>query len=87
MKTTLTSKGQMTLPNAVRVQLGLEAGDQLIVSIVDPDTIMLKRRSGAPLSSLRGMLARPSQALTVEEMDQGIAAHLGDKHRPRSRRK
>lgn len=87
MRTTLTSKGQMTLPNAVRTQLGLEAGDQLIVSVVDADTIMLKRRSGAPLSALRGLLGRPSRALTVEEMDLRVAAHLGDKHGLRGRRK
>ncbi len=87
MRTTLTSKGQMTLPTAVRTQLGLEAGDQLMVSIVDADTILLKRRSGAPLSVLRGMLGRPSRALTVEEMDRGVATHLGKKHDPRGRRK
>lgn len=30
MHTTLTSKGQMTLPSAVRTQLGLEAGESTV---------------------------------------------------------
>lgn len=38
MHTTLTSKGQMTLPSAVRTQLGLEAGDQLSVTVLDAET-------------------------------------------------
>ena len=44
MQATLTSKGQMTLPSAVRTRLGLEAGDHLLVTIQDDDTIILKRR-------------------------------------------
>jgi AbrB family looped-hinge helix DNA binding protein len=80
MQTTLTSKGQMTLPSAVRARLGLEAGDQLLVTVQDDDTIILKRRPTACVTALRGLLPRPKRALTVEEMDAGIAAHLGVKH-------
>lgn len=82
MQATLTSKGQMTLPSAVRARLGLEAGDRLLVTVQDDDTIILKRRPTAAVTALRGLLPRPKRALTVEEMDAGIAAHLGEKHRP-----
>ena len=82
MQTTLTSKGQMTLPSAVRAQLGLEAGDQLLVTVVDADTIVLKRRHTAPVTALRGLLPRPTRALPVEEMSAGVAAHLAVKHGP-----
>lgn len=81
MHTTLTSKGQMTLPLAARTQLGLHAGDQLMVSVLDDDTIVLKRPQRAPVSALRGLLPRPVRALSVEEMDAGIADHLARKHR------
>ena len=81
MQTTLTSKGQMTLPSAVRARLGLEAGDQLLVTVQDNDTIILKRRPTASVTALRGLLPRPKRALTVQEMDAGIAAHLRGKHR------
>ena len=82
MQTTLTSKGQMTLPSAARARLGLEAGDRLLVTVVDDDTIVLKRPPSAPAKSLRGLLARPARARSVEEMDAGIAEHLREKHRP-----
>ena len=82
MQTTLTSKGQMTLPSAARARLGLEAGDRLLVTVVDDDTIILKRPTPTTVKTLRGLLARPKRALTVEEMDAGIGARLREKHRP-----
>lgn len=39
MQATLTSKGRMTLPSAARARLGLAAGDRLLVTVVDDDTI------------------------------------------------
>ena len=80
MQTTLTSKGQMTLPNAVRTRLGLDAGDQLLVTIQDDNTIVLTRRASPSVTSLRGLSPMPSRALTVHEMDAGIAGHLKSKH-------
>ena len=76
MHTTLTSKGQMTLPAAVRAKLGLEAGDQLSVSLLDDDTIVLKRRVGRAVATLRGLLPRPAKALSPQEMDEGVQGHL-----------
>ncbi len=81
MQTVLTSKGQMTLPSAVRVRLGLAAGDLLLVTVQDDETIVLKRPTTASASSLRGLLPSPHRALSPEQMDAGIAAHLGAKHR------
>jgi antitoxin PrlF len=83
MQTTLTSKGQLTLPSAVRARMGLVAGDHLLVTLQDADTIILKRPPAALSPSLRGLLARPGKALTLEEMDAGVAAHLKAKHAPR----
>ncbi len=82
MQTVLTSKGQMTLPSAARARLGLEAGDQLLVTVQDSETIILKRRPSAPVAELRGLLPRPMRALPVEAMDAGVANHLHAKHRP-----
>ena len=80
MHTTLTSNGQMTLPSAARARLGLAAGDRLLVTVLDDDTIVLKRPSPSSAKSLRGLLPRPERALSVEEMDQGAATHLREKH-------
>jgi AbrB family looped-hinge helix DNA binding protein len=80
MHAALTSKGQMTLPGPVRSRLGLEAGDQLLVPVVDADTIVPKRKPAAPGKPLRGLLARLRRALIVEQMDEGVAAHRRAKH-------
>ena len=53
-----------------------------MVTIQDDDTIILKRRPTAGVTALRGLLPKPKRALTVEQMDAGIAAHLAAKHRP-----
>ena len=82
MQTTLTSKGRMTLPIAARTRLGFEAGDHLMVTIQDDDTIILKRPPSAGVTALRGLLYRPKRALTVDDMDARVALHLGAKHQP-----
>ncbi len=61
-------------------QLGLEAGDQLSVTVLDAETIVLKRRASRSVATLRGLLPRPAKALTLQQMDDGVAAHLGRKH-------
>lgn len=81
MQATLTSKGQMTLPQPARERLGLQAGDKLSVRVLDDDTIVLKRRPAAAVSSLRGLLPKPARALTVDEMSAGVVEHLRGKHR------
>lgn len=86
MQTTLTSKGQMTLPSAARARLGLAAGDRLVVTIVDDDTIVLKRPPEASARSLRGLLPKPaSKARSLDEMDAAVTEHLRTKHGARSR--
>jgi AbrB family looped-hinge helix DNA binding protein len=84
LQTTLTSKGQMTLPSAVRARMGLVAGDQLLVTLQDADTIVLKRPAATNVS-LRGLLARPKTALTVAQMNAGVASHLMTKHAARQK--
>jgi len=48
MKSTLTSKGQTTIPNQIRKQMGLKAGDGLIYSI-EGDRIVVKPVKGTLL--------------------------------------
>ena len=81
MQTTLTSKGQMTLPYAIREQLGFRAGDKLLVTVTDTNTIMLKRQASQPLSALRGLLPKPVKAFSIEQMNTSVATHLKSKHK------
>ena len=50
MRSTLTSKGQTTIPAAVRKQLGLKTGDGLVYSIKG-DEIIIKPAKGTLLDA------------------------------------
>lgn len=72
MISTLTAKGQMTLPKAAREHLRVKAGDRVkIFNLPDGTTVLLPIR---PISQLRGIFKSPHrQPVTLEEMDDGIA--------------
>lgn len=57
---TLTARGQTTVPAAVREALGLRPGDRLRYLLLDGGEVRLLRV--APVSGLAGSLARPDQA-------------------------
>lgn len=70
-ESTVTRKGQTTLPRDVRRVLGLGPGDRVRYVIAGGEVRMLKARS---VSELRGFLARPGQrTVPLEEMDEAIA--------------
>lgn len=74
---TLTSKGQTTLPKAVREALALKPGDRVRYVIADNDVRILKAR---PLATLYGLLARPGQdPVSLETMDDAIAAGAAER--------
>ncbi|MFA5809719.1 MAG: type II toxin-antitoxin system PrlF family antitoxin [Thermoleophilia bacterium] len=50
MKSTLTSKGQTTIPNQIRKQMGLKAGDGLVYSI-EGDRIVVRPVKGTLLDA------------------------------------
>ncbi len=58
IRTTLTSKGQLTIPKAVRRQLGLREGDRFKVSVVD-DEIRLRPLRRYRAAQLRDLLRGP----------------------------
>ena len=70
--TTMTSKGQMTLPKAVRDKLHLKPGDRLDVRVEERQIILTpKTRS---LDELCATLPKATRARTLEEMDAAIRA-------------
>jgi AbrB family looped-hinge helix DNA binding protein len=79
---TVTSKGQITIPKTVRDRLRLEAGDRVVFVVQGADVILKPAKTD--VRDLYGMLQRRRQRrLTVEEMDDGIAASVTAKHRRR----
>lgn len=72
MITTVTSKGQVTLPAAARRQLGLKPGAKLEIIVTDDD-----RLEAIPLaesvSTLKGMVPKPKRKLSLADMEKAIA--------------
>jgi antitoxin PrlF len=73
---TVTSKGQITIPAKVRAQLGIEAGDRIeFVDIGQGQfAIVAATRSIKELKRIfRGKRKKP---VSIEEMNQAIGRHL-----------
>ena len=66
---TLTSKGQLTLPKAIRDLLRLGAGDRVDFIVKDDGTVVL-RPATVDVRELNGFLYRPGvKPLSIEEMN------------------
>ena len=68
----VTSKGQITIPKAVRDSLGITEGTTVIVIEKDGEAI-LRPKTGRAVD-LAGFLGKPpsGRSLTIEEMDEAI---------------
>ncbi len=53
---TLTSKGQITVPRAVRERLGMKQGDRLEFAF-EGERVVLQRADAAPAGHIAGVLA------------------------------
>jgi antitoxin PrlF len=62
----------------------LKSGKKLEVSFAQDNSIILQRKRAQPTSALHGMLAKPIKALTVEQMNQLLAAWLRHNIKPSS---
>jgi AbrB family looped-hinge helix DNA binding protein len=73
---TITSKGQVTLRQAVLDHLGVKPGDKVAVAMLRDGRVELApATTGHDLRSLRGRLRRAGQkAVSVQEMQQAIEA-------------
>lgn len=79
-ESTVTVKGQTTLPRDVRAALGLKSGDKVRYVVTGGEVRLMKAR---PVAELEGLLARPGQMpVSLEDMDDAIAAGASDRVRP-----
>jgi antitoxin PrlF len=63
---TLTSKGQMTIPKAIRDSLGMKAGDRMTFTLM-PDGIVVLRVKNKRVSDLGGILHKKGRkAVPIE---------------------
>ena len=81
---TLTSKGQITIPQAVRTALGLHAGTKVDFIPVANGFKLVPHRNEA--ASLKGRFAgRVTKPVSIAAMDQAIAAEAAERNIPRKR--
>jgi antitoxin PrlF len=68
-ETTLTSKGQVTVPREIRDRLGLASGDKLTFTLLSDGTVIMRAKTRR-LLDLAGSLTRPGQPkVTIEQMN------------------
>lgn len=77
-ESTVTMKGQTTLPKAVRHALDLGPGDRLRYVILDDGQVRLLRTR--PIAELAGLLRREGQSsVSLDEMEQAISTAAQDR--------
>ncbi len=74
-ESTITTKGQTTIPKFVREALGVHTGDRLRYVITDGDVRLLPLK---PVGRLFGVLRVQGPALTVEEMEKAVSDGAAD---------
>ena len=69
---TLTSKGQITVPAAVREALGVVVGDRVEFVEVAPGRYEFIAAT-RPVTALKGMFGKPRRVVSIEAMNAVIA--------------
>ncbi len=84
VQSAITSKGQATIPKAIREHLRLKPGDR-VKFFVHPDghVVLLPK---LPASAARGIVKPRGRPVTVEEMNEAVAAGAVEHVRGRRRR-
>ncbi len=73
---TLTSKGQTTVPKDVRRHLGLKPGDK-IRFLVEDDGRVVVLPATLHLRDLRGSLPKPPKTVSADQMNAAIRKRAG----------
>jgi len=92
MESSITVKGQATIPKMIREHLHLRPGDRVKFFVHPDGSVVLLPK--LPVMALRGMAKRTRRPVTIAEMGEAVAAAAavtetppGSKPRPRPRAK
>jgi AbrB family looped-hinge helix DNA binding protein len=75
---TLTAKGQITIPAEIRQRLSLSAGDKVHFVQLDDGSYKFAP-ANAPMSSIKGIVPKLGKRVTLEDMDDAIAAGAAER--------
>ena len=83
MLATVTDKGQVTLPKAIRDLLNIRPGSRVDFQVTANKTLTARVQTRGS-EGLYGLLHRPGQrTITIEEMDESIAAEVKERSAPK----
>lgn len=75
--TTVTSKGQITIPAEVRTRLGLRAGSRLAFVPTDTGGFEIHAQA-ASIKDLKGAVPPPTDVVSIDEMNEAIATRAAE---------
>jgi antitoxin PrlF len=70
---TVTSKGQITIPAAVRQTLHVDPGDRVEFVEIEPGQFLFLAANRS-VTELKGMFGPANKVVSIDEMNQAIAA-------------
>jgi len=70
---TITSKGQVTIPVAVRTDLSVATGDRIEFIQIEPGRFEIVAAT-RPVTALKGMIRKPATPVTIAAMNEAIIA-------------
>lgn len=73
MQATMTSKGQVTFPKPIRDKLRLRPGDKIEFMLVEDGSLLVTPVT-VPVTRLKGMVPRPEAPLSLDSLDEAVAA-------------
>ncbi|ELR98762.1 AbrB/MazE/SpoVT family DNA-binding domain-containing protein [Gloeocapsa sp. PCC 73106] len=76
MEATVTTKGQITLPKALREAMHLKTGDKVLFEPLEDGTYVIKPRA-TDIKSLKGCVGYQGKPKTLEEIDAAIEEEAG----------
>jgi AbrB family looped-hinge helix DNA binding protein len=77
---TITSKGQITVPKEVREALALQAGDLVEFQRRDDGAFVIVARQ-SDIRALKGIVRAPARPVSLGDMDAAIAAGIAERAR------
>lgn len=84
MESSITSKGQATIPKLIRQHLGLEPGDRVKFFIHPDGTVVILPK--IPASALKGIVKPRRTPVSLDDMKNAVAAGAARSFRRSGRR-
>ena len=78
-KATITSKGQIIIPEDIRHRLGVDAGDRIEFLEIEPGVFKFIPAT-AEVTELKGIVSKPKHPVTIEQMNKAVRKRAGKEH-------